>query len=38
MGGVNFLHADKHQNFYELVLSILMKVARHLQSTQSTLL
>ena len=27
--GVHFLHADKHQSFYKLALSFLMKVARH---------
>ena len=32
---VNFLHADKHQNFYKLALSFLMEVARHVQSTQN---
>ena len=31
----NFLHADKHQNFYKLALSFLMEVARHVQSTQN---
>ena len=33
--GVRFLHADKHQNFYKLALSFLIKVARYVQSTQS---
>ena len=31
-----FLHADKHQRFYKLTLSFLMKVARHVQRTQNT--
>ena len=35
MDGVHFLHADKHQNFYKLVLSLLMKVTRHDQITQN---
>ena len=30
--GVHFLHADKHQSFYKLALSFLVKVARHVQS------
>ena len=29
--GVHFLHADKHQSLYKLVLSFLMEVARHVQ-------
>ena len=29
-----FLHLDKLQSFYKLVLSFLMEVARHFQSTQ----
>ena len=33
--GVHFLHADKHQSFYKLVLSFLVEVARHIQSTQN---
>ena len=33
--GVHLLHADKHQSFYNLVLSFLMEVARHVQSTQN---
>ena len=32
--GVHFLHANKHQSFYKLVLFILMEVARYVQSTQ----
>ena len=35
MDGVHFLHADKHQNSYKLVLSLLMKVTRHDQITQN---
>ena len=31
---VAFLRADKHQGFYKVVLSFLMKEARHVQSTQ----
>ena len=31
---VHFLHADKHQSFYKLGLSFLMKAVRHVQSTQ----
>ena len=27
--GVQFLHADKHQSFYKLVLSLFIKMARH---------
>ena len=34
----HFLHADKHQSFCKLTLSFLMEVARHVQSTQNTLL
>ena len=30
----HFWHADKRQSFYKLVLSFLVKVARHVQSTQ----
>ena len=30
--GVHFLHADKHQSFYELALLFLMEVARDVQS------
>ena len=30
---VIFLHADKRQSFYQLALSFLMEVARHVQST-----
>ena len=33
--GVHFLHADKHQNFFKFVLSFLMEVASHVQSTQT---
>ena len=33
--GVHFLHTDNHQSFYKLVLSVLMEVARHVQSTQN---
>ena len=33
---VDFLHADKHQNFYKLELLLLMEVARHVQSTQNS--
>ena len=33
--GFHFLHANKHQSFYKLVLSFLMEVARHVQSTQN---
>ena len=33
--GLRFLLAGKHQNFYKLALSFLMKVARHVQSTQN---
>ena len=32
---VQFLHAHKHQSFYQLTLSFLMEVARHIQSTQN---
>ena len=32
--GVHFLHADKHQSFYKLALSFLIKVVRHVQGTQ----
>ena len=32
----SFLLAGKHQNFCKLVLSFLMKVARHIQSTQNS--
>ena len=32
---VDFLYADKHESFYELALSFLMEVARHVQSTQN---
>ena len=31
--GVQFLHADKHQSFYKLVLSLFIKMARHALST-----
>ena len=31
--GVHFLHADKHQSFYKLTLSILMEVTTNVQST-----
>ena len=34
--GIHFLHADKHQSFYNLALLFLMEVARHVQSTQNT--
>ena len=27
--GVHILHADKHQNFFKLALSLLMEMARH---------
>ena len=30
------MHADKHQSFYKLALSLLMEVARHVQSTQNS--
>ena len=33
--GFHFLHANKHQSFYKLVLSFSMEVARHVQSTQN---
>ena len=33
--GDYFWHADKRQSFYKLVLSFLMKVARHVQNTQN---
>ena len=33
--GVHFLHADKNQCFYKLALLFLMKMARHVQSTQN---
>ena len=33
--GVHFMHADKHQNCYKLVLLFLMEVAGHVQSTQN---
>ena len=33
--GVHFWHADKHQSFYKLELSVLMEVTRHVQSTQN---
>ena len=33
--GVHFLHADKHQSFYNLALSFLMEVVRHFQNTQN---
>ena len=32
--GVHFWHADECQSFYNLLSSILMKVARHVQNTQ----
>ena len=35
MNGVHFLHAGKHQSFYQLSLLFLMEVARHVQSTQN---
>ena len=28
------MHADKHQNFYKLKLSMLMEVTRHVQGNQ----
>ena len=31
--GGHFWHADKHQNFYKLVLWFLVEVARHVQNT-----
>ena len=31
-----FLYVDKHQRFYKLASSLLMKVARDLQSKQNT--
>ena len=31
--GVHFLLANKHQSFYKLALSFLMKVARYIQRT-----
>ena len=33
--GVHFLRAVKHQSFYKLALSFLMKVARNVHSTQN---
>ena len=33
--GVQFLHADKHQIFYQLTLSFFMEVARHIENTQN---
>ena len=33
--GGHFWYADKHQSFYQLVLSFLMVVARHVQNTQN---
>ena len=33
--GVHFLHEDKYQIFYKLALLFLMKVTRHVQSTQN---
>ena len=35
---VIFWHADKRQSFYQLALSFLMEVARHVQSTYSRIL
>ena len=35
MNGVHFLHADKCQSFYKLLLLFLAEVARHVQSTQN---
>ena len=35
MDGVHFMHADKHQSFYNLALLFLMEVTRHVQSTQN---
>ena len=32
--GVHFLHANKYQSFYKLAISVLVEVARHVQSTQ----
>ena len=32
--GIHSSHADKYQSFYNLALSILMEVARHVQSIQ----
>ena len=32
--GDHFWHADKRQSFYELGLSFLMELARHVQNTQ----
>ena len=32
--GVHFLNADNDESFYKLLLSFLMEVARHVQSTQ----
>ena len=34
-GEVDFLHADKNQTSYKLILSILVEMASHTQSTQS---
>ena len=34
--GVHFLHADKHQSFYNLTLSFLIEWARHVPSTQNS--
>ena len=31
--GIHFLQVEKHQSFYKLALSFLMKVPRHVQST-----
>ena len=33
--GGQFLHADKRQSFYKLVLSFLVELARHIQNTQN---
>ena len=33
--GTYFLHADKHQGFYELTLKFLMEVVMHAQSAQN---
>ena len=35
MERVHFLHADKHRSFYQLALSFLVEVTRHVQSTQN---
>ena len=33
--GVHFLHAGKHQSFYELILSLMMEVAGDIHRTQN---